>query len=115
MRGLLHRVVWFAARGPIPAHLEINHIDGNKLNNAVSNLECTTPAENTAHARNLGLTPPRRRGVFRGWKARLEDEHVREIRARAEYESQAALAKHYNISQSQISRVITRTSYKYVE
>lgn len=34
---------------------EINHIDGNKLNNSIENLEWVTHAENIKHAYKLGL------------------------------------------------------------
>lgn len=50
-----HKLVWTVLRGPIPEGMVINHIDGNKANNALSNLEVTTYAANTQHAWDTGL------------------------------------------------------------
>ena len=58
----IHRLVFLAHVGPIPAGLDINHIDGNKANNCVANLEVLTHSQNLKHAYDTGLhpgTPPR--------------------------------------------------------
>ena len=56
----VHRLV-IEAFTPNPARLPcINHIDGNKLNNHVSNLEWCTYQANMQHAVRTGLTHPHR-------------------------------------------------------
>ena len=57
----LHRLVAFAFFGPPPSrcHTHVNHKDGNKSNNAASNLEYVTPAENAAHYWKSGTAAQR--------------------------------------------------------
>lgn len=46
-RTLMHRYVWEKERGKIPHGWDIHHVDGNKGNNKVQNLECLPKAEHT--------------------------------------------------------------------
>lgn len=51
----VHRLVWLAWKGPIPNGYEINHRDGNKLNNCLDNLELMTRQQNMQHAKENKL------------------------------------------------------------
>lgn len=42
----LHRVIWEAVNGSIPEGLQVNHIDENKSNNRIENLNLMTSKEN---------------------------------------------------------------------
>jgi hypothetical protein len=43
---LVHRILWVMRNGEIDAELEIDHIDGNSLNNSVDNLRLVSTALN---------------------------------------------------------------------
>ena len=52
---LIHRLVATAFITNEAKKREVNHIDGNKTNNSVVNLEWVTSSENKLHARDTGL------------------------------------------------------------
>lgn len=51
----VHSLVAAAFLGPRLEKVQINHKDGNKQNNSISNLEYCTQSENALHACRLGL------------------------------------------------------------
>lgn len=56
----VHRLV-LQAFNPNEEELEVNHIDGNKRNNNLGNLEWVTQKENVKHAYELGLNTKRKK------------------------------------------------------
>lgn len=51
----VHKLVYMTFIGEYNYKLDINHIDGNKENNNINNLEVCTRKENLEHAVRLGL------------------------------------------------------------
>src|SRR5712692_5415205 len=98
----VHRLVALAFIPNPEGKPEVNHIDTNKKNNVVSNLEWATQEENRAHAMRMGLI-----------KASLNPEQVRNIRA--EYArgrtTYAKLGARYGVSHVTILNVVNRLNY----
>ncbi len=61
---LTHRFIYECFYGEIPEGMQIHHIDHDKTNNALDNLQMVTDEENKLHARTAG----RRTGRIKGSK-----------------------------------------------
>ena len=86
---------------------QVNHKDGNKLNNCVDNLEWVSNQQNRDHAMNNGL---HLKGEKCSW-TKLKKEQVDFIRKHTEINSKE-LAKVFNISYSHIREIRRNESWK---
>lgn len=57
-----HRVVWYLTHGYVPG--ELDHIDGNRLNNVIENLREVTRAENEHNKLKRGYTYNKDKGKY---------------------------------------------------
>jgi hypothetical protein len=93
----LHRLIALAFIENLENKEQVNHIDGNKLNNSVENLEWVTNRENQIHKFKIGL------GNCYARKIVQYDLEMNKIK---EFESIIGASKELNIGKSSISGVL---------
>jgi len=92
---------------------QINHIDGDKLNNNVENIEWCTNKENCIHASNLGLRNPVR-GIEHH-NAKMNPEKVKDLRKkRDEGWSYKQLCDLFGITKGVVGQIYHKRTWAYV-
>lgn len=90
---------------------QVNHKDGDKLNNDYLNLEWTTRKGNGEHASRTGLIARGERVIH----AKLTEQNVRDIRAM--YKAgclQRVIAEKFSVIQANVSMIIVGKTWKHV-
>lgn len=110
-RRLVHHLVLEAFIGPCPPGMECRHLDGNPMNNVLSNLCWGTRLENMVDRDLHGRT---QRGD-KHYKAKLTADKVQALRAEcASGMSHRNAARKYGINRSTVSAAVSRKSWGHV-
>ena len=109
---MIHRLVAKYFLDNYSDNLQVNHIDGNKENNNVSNLEMVTQTENMRHAVKMGLHVSLKGEEY--WCSKLTEKEVKEIREKyiPYVYTQKMLAEEYGVSKSDIKLIISKNIWK---
>ena len=108
----LHRLIASAFIDNVENKPEVNHIDGNKQNNFVENLEWVTSSENQKHAVDSGLQPKNLKTYAGKFDAATRQE-IKDLWNTGGI-SKRELAKRYNVSHTCICDIIN-DKYAYAQ
>lgn len=109
----VHRLVAIAFIGPVPSGLVVNHKDGIKHNNDLSNLEYLTTSQNIKHAYASGLAKGKPGET--NSNVVLNDDAIRAIRLlHSEGWTNNSISRAMRINPGKISRIVNGHIWKAV-
>lgn len=110
---LVHRLVAAAFFGPAPDGYCANHLNSERTDNRVENLEWTTYSGNIQHCIRMGRFRTNPRVGSAHWAAKLSEEDVAAIRAMPHAIRRAYIARIYGISVEYVSEIRHRGGWKH--
>ena len=90
--------------------MEVNHIDGNKRNNALSNLQWCTASENQLHAFQIGLQKPRK-GAKNNFSKLTQKDVDKIFNLRRKGLTQKQIAEKIGCTRSNISYILSKKTW----
>lgn len=107
----IHRLVALSHIPNLENKPQVNHINGDKSDNRVNNLEWCSPVENSVHAYKNGLANSGETH-YMSKLSRLEVENLKKENSKGIY-LQRELAELFGISQTQVGKIVNNKSWKY--
>lgn len=90
---------------------EVNHLDGNKLNNAASNLEWSSCKDNIRHATKLGLRSDfKRENALKAKLTEKDVKHIREVYQQGGV-TQTSLGKLFKVTSRTIGHIVNNETW----
>lgn len=106
----VHRLVILAFKGY--SKLQVNHINGDKSDNRLENLEYCTNAENVQHAFDIGLNKGRKGEAHHNVKLTRAD--AERIKYGHQGLNQKEIANIYGINKMQVSRIRSGKRWRHI-
>lgn len=112
---LIHRLV-AESYIPNPNNLPcVNHLDGNKLNNDISNLEWCTYSENMVHASEHGLLHTIGEKQYSSKLTEKDVKYIRNVYKKGDPEyGSSALGRKFNVDHKAIYSIIAGKTWRHV-